>query len=285
MSSDVIRQNLRLVWEKKHAADTLSAALYDEYAAQIHSQRTTPPTAEEAASLYETLRTDAAPALLSADFARFCLALASVYPKTYGIPDREGESDENGSTPKIAYLQNTFSDRAYRLFEKQFPRVTAQYFSDFRGVCEDVYDGFCSHAMLPVSSTRDGQLLTFRNLIEKYDLKITSAVDIEMNDDSVMRFALLQKSFPSEPVRPPRYLDLAVIPAGSGEIPSLLSALESLGTLLLSCTSHPTEYADGTRVFDLSLEIGNAKREALFLFLEGSRIRYSIFGLYDLPKK
>ncbi len=282
MSSDIIRQNLRLVWEKRCAVDSLSTSLYQEYANLLRAEHALPPTAEEAASQYESLRTESSPALLSTDFARFCLALASAYPNTYGAPEQDRDADTPSRSPKIAYLQNTFSDRAYRLFEKHFSRVSAQYFPDFRAVCEEVYDGFCSHAMLPVSSSRDGQLLSFRHLIEKYDLKITAAADVAMNDDTVMRFALLQKSLPAEPSTPPRFLDLAVIPAQPGEISALLSALECLGTVLLSCTAHPTESADGTRVFDFELDISHPNREALFLFLEGSRIRYSIFGLYDL---
>jgi len=220
------------------------------------------------------------------DFARFCLVFADVYRGKFGEVFTDGDSEPTDLPPKIAYLQNSFSDKAYRVFADSFteqnPRtqVTAAYFPGFREVCEEVYYGRCTHAMLPVSSARDGILASFRKLIEKYELKIVSETDVDTGDDSGMRFALLRRGLNMPSHR--NYCDLTVVLTSGFTPGAFLTACEIIGASAVSVNTYPLEYADDRCGIQITLDISRTDPETLYLFLEGSHVSYEVIGLYDL---
>ena len=180
----------------------------------------------------------------------------------------------------IAYMQNSYSDAAYRKFSARFKKASAIYFPGFREVCEEVYYGRSTHAIIPVYTSKDGQLLSFRKLIAKYELKIVCECSVEMNDDSVMRFALLHKGLvtPSGTA----HLDLSVIlpdHIGSGDF---MSAIEALGGRILMINSNPLEYSDDKYNLSVQVDVSATDLNALYLFLEGAQISYEIMGLFDV---
>ncbi|MBQ8187951.1 MAG: hypothetical protein IJ037_13950 [Clostridia bacterium] len=244
------------------------------------------PAPDEIGGIYEEICGNNGYSRSLPDFARFCLAFAEVYRGRFGEIFTDGEADVRPGAPKIAYLQNTFSDRAYRVFADEFNRldpshqVTAAYFPGFREVCEEVYYGRCSHAMLPVSSSRDGALASFRKLIAKYELKILYETDVDMTDDSVMRFALVRRGMGTGNSR--RFADLTVVLTEENPLGAFLSACEILGASAVTVNSYPLEYADDRSGTQITLDIASTVQNALYLFLEGSHIRYEIVGLYDL---
>lgn len=244
------------------------------------------PAPEEIGSIYEEICGNTVSSGFLSDLAVFCMAVSEVYQNRMDDAFRDSDSDSSGDPPKIAYLQNTFSDRAYRVFADDHMRlnprsqVTAAYFPGFREVCEEVYYGRCSHAMLPVSSSRDGSLPSFRKLISKYELKIVSETDVDMGDDSVMRFALLRRGLNGASGR--QYADLSVVLTEDITLGAFLTACESLGTSAVTINSYPLEYADDRWGTHLTLDISHADPNALYLFLESSHISYEVVGLYHL---
>lgn len=275
---EALRKNCAFIQEKSGLVDDLTVGLYSVLAKEYLRQEHTPPTPDDAAGLYESIHPQISGVQASPDFARFCYAFSEAYGGT--LADF-ADSDTDRSSPSVAYLQNTFSDRAYRVFSTQFERISASYYPGFREVCEEVYNSRCRFAMLPVFSSRDGQLLSFRKLISKYDLKITLVTDILMNDDSIMRFALLQKGIDSRAFREYPFLDISVV-LDNSEYGMFLSAFEALGAVVLMLHSLPLEYSDDRYSLTLQLDIRNSSRDALFFFLEGSHIRYDIVGVYDI---
>lgn len=273
--SDARQRNRVFISERKKLLDELTLALYTDTAREYRKANHEPPTPDEAALIFEEIDGSA---MASSEFAAFCLALSEEYG---GNLTKFTESETADDIPKIAYLQNTFSDRAYRKFSSRFEKVSAAYFPGFREVCEEVYNGNCSYAILPISNSNDGQLISFRKLISKYDLKIALAADVEMNDDSVMRFVLLQKGLDLRAVNEMRYLDLSIV-LDSSEYGAFLSACDSLGAVVLMMNSLPLEYSDDRFGLSLQFDITGASLDALFFFLEGSHIRYDTVGIYDI---
>lgn len=270
--SERIRDNLRWTDEKISAAEKLRDIAYSEAASLFSGM----PSPDEAVRIFSAV-SDAG--TVSEEFARFCVKLSSA-----GRDVMPAEDESVPGNPKIAYLRNTYSDRAYRKYSGMMNNVSAQYFPGFREVCEEVYSGRCSHALLPVYSSSDGNLVTFRKLISKYDLKITSVCDTEIDEDNFMRFALVQKNL----TRSGRYCEITVTLSDDCGITGLLCAFEALGAEIISLSTHPMEYdgsvvsPDESGATDIRLDLGNADRNALYLFAEGSHIRYNIIGFYDI---
>ncbi|MBE6616442.1 MAG: hypothetical protein E7627_00650 [Ruminococcaceae bacterium] len=196
--------------------------------------------------------------------------------------DNPTDNDDEEHT-QIAYLKNAFSDKAYRRFAELFPKASAAYYPGFREVCEEVYYGRCTHTILPIYSTVEGHIATFRKLISKYDLKIVSATDIVMSDESVMRYALLTKELEnpgkSESLR---YLELSVVVDDTIKCGEFLAATEYLGAVVSSVTSYPLEYSENGNLLWLQLDITEADLTALYLFFECYQIRYTIIGAYKI---
>lgn len=277
--SEARSRNRSFISERKSLIDELTVGMFYDAAKQYRLSNTESPTADEAAHIFEEIHGGR---MASPEFAALCKAFSDEYG---GKLIDWSEAEDDSGIPKIAYLQNTFSDRAYSRFSTRFEKVSASYFPGFREVCEEVYNGGCSYAILPISNSSDGFLPSFRRLISKYDLWIALAADIEMNDDSVMRFALLMKGlegwFYSGITRDMNYLDLSIV-LDSSEYGGFLSACDSLGAAVLMMNSLPLEYSDDRFVLTLQFDISDADTDALFFFLEGSHIRYDIVGIYDI---
>ena len=94
--------------------------------------------------------------------------------------------------PKSAvYFRTPVSDRAYSLFSKKYKGLGAMYASDFKTVCEDVYYDRADACILPLESSDDGLIMSFRNMLLKYELTITSIVTIGIGEDKYQTIALL----------------------------------------------------------------------------------------------
>lgn len=277
--STVIIRNRVFMSTRKALINELTKAMFSDTAKNYKKNSSEPPTADEVAHIFEET---IGGKIISPEFAALCMAFSHEYGAKL-INFKKSDSDID--VPKIAYLQNTFSDRAYSRFANSFTKVSAIYFPGFREVCEEVYNGSCSYAILPISNSSDGFLTSFRRLISKYDLWIALATDIEMNDDSLMRFALLMKSsegwFCSTVTQKMNYLDLSIV-LDSSEYGAFLSACDTLGATVLMMNSLPLEYSDDRFALTLQFDISKADTDAMFFFLEGSHIRYDIVGIYDI---
>ena len=278
---EVYKRNCRFIDDKYKNLTELSDFLCFDFARRYKRTRHASPSPHEIAELYKNLRSVHSEVFVSRDFAVFCRAFSDVFEDSFS-PMTEPEKDSG--IPRIAYLQNTFSDRAYRCFSSRFERVSASYYPGFSEVCEEVYNGNCSHGILPIQNSRDGQLISFRRLILKYDLKISLVTDIETTDDSSMRFALLQKNIDSIMTAERCYLDLFLVLESTDYAP-FLSACRELGASVVLLNSLPLEYSDDRYGLSLQLDVSNSHRNALLCFLEASHIRYEIVGMYDIIKQ
>ena len=263
--NESLRENIIFAWHKKEAARKLSDISYNEAATSYCEDNSGRASVNDAAELFHEM-TDSSLSHdgISTEFAHFCREFAAVV----------------NISPRIAYLRNSFSDKAYNAFSQSFRFVTAVYFSGFEEPCEEVYYERCSHAMIPVYNSHDGILMSLYKLLLKYDLKIVSACNIGMGDESAMRYALTAKSLPSGMDK--RYVDLSVVLSDSKNIGALLHSLEILGAVTVLINSFPLDYTDERRGLIMQLDMKSASTDALRLFLEGSRISHDIIGTYDI---
>lgn len=277
-SRDPFAANLRFLRDRERALGTLERIQMEEAVRAAAGTLSSPPTPEETAELFASLE--------GSDFADFCAAVS----RTLGKPRAAGKTgasrrDPDGPEPvRIAYLQNAFSDRAYRIFSAHLGgsgKTAAVYFPGFREVAEEVYSGRCSCAILPTANSADGQILSFRRLIGRYDLKITAAADVSTDGEQTMRFVLLRRRLPPPPWTA-SFLDLSAVPTDELSAGALLSACERLGAALVSVNSHPSGTEEDRNVLDLTFDLRRADPLALYLYLEGSHVRYEAVGSYEL---
>ena len=276
--NESLRENIIFAWHKKEAARKLSDISYNEAAALYCEDNSGRASVNDAAELFHEM-TDSSLSHdgISTEFAHFCREFAAVVKLNFDDDHDETTSD---ISPRIAYLRNSFSDKAYNAFSKSFRFVTAVYFSGFEEPCEEVYYERCSHAMIPVYNSHDGILMSLYKLLLKYDLKIVSACNIGMGDESAMRYALTAKSLPAGMDK--RYVDLSVVLSDSKNIGALLHSLEILGAVTVLINSFPLDYTDERRGLIMQLDMKSASTDALRLFLEGSRVSHDIIGNYDI---
>ncbi len=265
---------------------------------------------EDIAALYRAVcaldrkASSAEESLCTPDFARFCKRLAApgiwediFYDRKedsgeepeedpYQLYEDEPQQEPAPDQPaRTAYLQNGFTDKAWRQFAEVVPDMTAEYFTGYSAVCEEVYNGRCRYCILPVYTSSDGQLLSFRKLIGKYDLKICLETEVETSEDTFMRFALLRRKLAGEGNEPlPDFVDISAVLPEEGAAGGLIAACELLGTEVAAVYTVPLEYADRTQEFCLTLRLRNENPEAalagLALFLEASGLRYTVAGMY-----
>ncbi|MBQ6789443.1 MAG: hypothetical protein IJO81_04585 [Clostridia bacterium] len=101
-------------------------------------------------------------------------------------------TDEESEPPGSAvYFRTPVSDKAYSLFSEEYKGLGAMYAADFKTVCEDVYYDRADACILPLESSEDGLIMSFRHLMLKYELTITSVVSIDVGEDKFQTMALL----------------------------------------------------------------------------------------------
>lgn len=234
-------------------------------------------------------------ALCSPRFADFCRQCAGETEHTdFGVfaalSDADGilEENEDADEPtamsafRTAYMQNRYTDQAWRSFAEHISGLTAEYFSSYAAVCEEVYNDRCHYCILPLYTTTDGHLISFRKLIDKYDLKICLETEVEMADESIMRFVLLRRKVVEEgQTHVPAKVALSVVLSEDRCIGALLTACETLGAVVTAVYSIPLEYGDRSQEYCLELDMTDGDLPALSLFLEASQLRYTLVGLYD----
>ncbi len=285
---EVFRKNLNLIGSAWNSLSVLRTGVYHEIA-QFAMQKNDFLTPDDIAGIYRAQFGNPPLVLATPDFARFCEEFTDA--GNFGFVDTYDEEDTPVGAAQIAYMQNTFSDRAFRIFDRVFERVGASYFPGFREVCEEVYYGRAEYAILPVSSSADGPLLSFHKLQAKYDLKIALEADVETHDDTIMRFALLRKGLGTLPGSIPdlcgawRYMDISAVMTNGIRTGDFLSSCEALGASVLNITAAPTaptEYYGENPALMLQFDITGANLEALYIFLEASHVRYDVSGIYDI---
>jgi len=283
MEIDIFKENIAYMARWEAGLIAMREAQY----AQIARECRNDIAAQDVADLYRALQPEMP--VFSVDFARFCKHYSKKCKATFAeIDDVPSEEMEKGTEGRTAYMQNSYTDRAWRQFAKHM-LLRAEYYTGYPAVCEEVYYGRSRYCILPLYTSSDGLLISFRKLLSKYDLQICMETQVEMADESVMRFGLLRRGLTLMPGgRRPKKMDITVtLPEKShmGVLFSVCVALDIAVTAVHTVPLNygevmPPEYGDESHRFCLELGIERADLGALSLFLEGAQIRYTVEGLY-----
>ena len=283
--NNTLKKNFDFLLLKRELINSLTIGSFDAFFSILSKENNLPETLDLPA-VFESI-TGRFPAKdYLPDFALFCRCFAKYTcvtpPETFFSSPlaRDGIS-------KIVYLQNFFSDRAYNIFSKALHGASASYLPGFHEICEEVYYERCDYAIFPIYTSREGQLISFRKMISKYDLQIVLECDIETNDETVLRFALVTKgagdpSFMNPSYDKCRFMDVSIVPNEDPHIAEIFLSLDALGAKVISVNSIPLEYLNDKYSFDIQLDIENASLKAILTFFEASHLRYDIAGIFDI---
>ncbi|MBQ7921955.1 MAG: hypothetical protein IJ325_05175 [Clostridia bacterium] len=273
---DIIKANLALTEEKKQLWQRLRMHQF----AQALQENKPEASPADIGAYYANLCgvPDTTENLCGTEFAYFCTYITELFGWRY--PELNAEPEElDSKNRKTAYLQNSFSDKAYGLFSEEIPGMTAEYYPGFAEACEEVYDNRCKYVILPLYTSSDGRLISFQKLIAKYDLKICMTAEINLSDENKMHFALLRKGI-AVPVDH-EFMDITLVLSEDVPMGRFLSACEALGASTLTMNTIPLAYADETEEFCIHFHTAKADIAALILFFEASQIRYTLNGIYS----
>lgn len=105
---------------------------------------------------------------------------------------------------RIAYMTGAFSDEAYARLSTCVPDARAAVFHSFPDACEEVREGQCEYAILPIENTQSGKLTVFSDLAIRYRLHLLAVCDLENHavPGQVTRFALVRRAT-EEVILPP----------------------------------------------------------------------------------
>lgn len=149
--------------------------------------------------------------------------------------------------------------------------------------CEEVLDGKSDACLLPLFSTVDGKLYRFYDMLERYDLKVLLAGDIDAEDgEQTVRYALAGH----ESVLPcgslPHLLEFSVTESGFGCTEEIPLTAKACGTELFQIDSLPLPFDTGLRRFYFTLRIPQNQEEAFRLYLSLRYPGYTLIGSYPL---
>ena len=194
------------------------------------------------------------------------------------------EPTSAGSHSKISYLKNKYNDIAFEHFSHSVANAKPDYASSFAECCENVFDERCEYCILPIMNSTDGRLMSFYNLLDRYDLKISSTVDIDGDDSSSFKHALIGRSCKEQRARMhknQRYVfEFSVTTESTDFFAPLFEAAAQTDARLLCVDSIPVEYAADMQKFFFSFSIPSQSALAFRLFVALKHQAYTPIGIY-----
>lgn len=273
MNNSVFVENNTLIQSKLNEAAKLEEWNYNAAVCDFLLENDDISADEAERFFSETFSND----LLSAEHALFCRIFAEIAGEKLIFFTDESDEHSDG-TSKISYLKNAYSDKAYKAFSEVIANASALYYQSFREVCEEVYYGRAKYAILPLFTSEDGSLSSFRKLYLKYDLKIVCTVKIETDGENYIEFALFGKALSTQFGNKKRNVILSVIPDSPEQIGIIICSAEKVGANIISVNTYTVDYSVTESCFDIRLSIDENNLNGLYLFLECSHIRYNIIG-------
>ena len=197
------------------------------------------------------------------------------------------EETTAGSHGKVAYVRNNYNDMAFERFSQRIPNAKAVVTSSFTDACEEVFDNRCEFCILPLENTGDGRLFGFYSMLDRYDLKILSALNIDTDDrQRSIRFGLVGKGVAKSALttllkkHSTCILEFSVAAEDASLTEGILSAANAASALLWQVDSLPVVYDDRMRRFFFNMRISADELQAFCLYLSMEFSSYSLIGFY-----
>lgn len=221
--------------------------------------------------------------------ARFCQGL---YKKSGKDDDRPPFYDTQDYVPagahgKIAIVRNRYNEAAYTALSKFVSRAKLVYTSSFVSACEDTYDGKCQYCILPVSDSQNGRMFGFYSAIDRYELRVCAAcnIDTESTSESV-KYALVGRVIPDRAYKSTqRRFEFSVISHTGKVISEITEAASVFGADLAAVDSLPVEYGDELQKYYFTFRMSASDIRGLDLYLSEEYASYAPVGYYPILKK
>lgn len=218
-----------------------------------------------------------------------CRVITELYSRNGGKNSVSYLTQNNVQTKsnRIAYLRNSYTDTAYDIFGRQLDEPTVMYSLDFNNVCEDVYYGRANLCILPIQNSTEGNLVSFRNLINKYDLKTVMTCLVDTAYNNYTKFALLKKNIEtirmkSHNVRYDNFFEFNITLSDATNLASLLKAAEGYNLRLNKIDSMPVSYSESEYSYDIVMALNESDFDLMclicYLYLEMPQ--FTPAGLY-----
>lgn len=214
--------------------------------------------------------------LFRRDYSELCVSLkhreritlcSYICEKSPRTSERLLEIRPNSSEVTVVYVKNALSDIAFEHFSKEFERAQVYYADNFESALEDVYYSRADHAILPLSSSRNGLMLHFLELIMRYEMKIALSCEVHsITDDSDNRFVLLSKSNICFPEKEGESREFEfILSDASRQLPRVICAAQEYDCKLLFVQTMPSR---DTALIRYEVSQSDADALCLYLFLE-----------------
>lgn len=218
--------------------------------------------------------------------AVFCRTYAKSRAKEESLrPERlfgVGETPPAGAHGKIAFVRNRYNERAYERFSGVIKNAKPLYVSDFTESCDAVFNGQCSHCILPIENDTNGRLFGFYGMMDRYELKICAITELDGDDSAErVRYALVGRSLPRPIARTQSgILEFSLTREDGSHLSSLFAATEALGASVQKVDFLPLEYDHSFYRVYVSLRLSVADASALGTYLSLCHPNYTPIGFY-----
>lgn len=187
---------------------------------------------------------------------------------------------------RIAYVKNKQNDDAFLKLAATVKSARAFYASTFSDCCEAVFDGKCEYCILPIENSDGGKLYSFYGLIDKYELKIHSALRCGAGETQNTMYALISKSLSPAVIEAPFLrFEFTVICGDDEYVDDIVSALRYLCCDTHSLATEPVEYDHQKQKYFFSVDVSNENLIPLIIYIENEYPRYTPMGLYKVNKE
>lgn len=189
-----------------------------------------------------------------------------------------------GAHGKIAFVRNRYNERAYDRFSELVIGAKSLYVSDFAEACDAVYNGQCSYCILPIEDHRNGRLVSFYTLMNRYELKICATAEIDGDElGEGVRYALIGRSAPRPFFRSHACaLECSLAREDGSHLSRLLAAAEELGATVQKMDFLPLEYDHSFYRTYVTFMLSAADAASFGLYLSLSYPNYTPIGFYTL---
>lgn len=187
----------------------------------------------------------------------------------------------NGTPPTVVYVGNPYADEAKRrLFgDSQARERVCRSFSE---LCDDISTGVGDGCMIPIENTSDGKLMSFYSVIDRFELKILRACDIDNSDGSqATRYALLSRRACRPSDEGEHYLEFSFTLSGQNELYGLLRVAEQMSLQPSRFDSVPQRYDEAASTLYPVLRGRGDDLLCFLLYLKLELHGHTFIGLYD----
>lgn len=192
-----------------------------------------------------------------------------------------------GTHGKITFPKNKYNDEAFERFALRINGAKAIYSASINASCEAVAEGSCEFCILPIENSIEGKLFSFYSLLERYELKICAAVDIDTEEDSHIRFALVCRGCrePSERVlrSTPHTFEFFLLDSNGEFLFDLLELARLCSAELISVDTRPVPYDAQAKRYILSFKLMGTDAILFRALLPLTYDGYTPIGLYRDP--